>query len=125
MSSNMTHGGGTPGATASDGVLSAAGYTVDIGALRDTANTVLGLADRVDSVGERRAMPAAQEYGYTLPGSAHGWADRFSYLLDGLADEIEHAGFELRGTADAYTEVDAAVEARARQMSSALDRAPW
>ena len=125
MSSNMAHDGGTAGATASDGVLSAGGYTVDIGALHDTANTVLGLADRVDSVGERPAMQAAHEYGYTLPGSAHGWANRFSYLLDGLADEIEHAGFELRGTADAYTEVDVAVEARARQMSSALGRAPW
>lgn len=125
MSSNMAHDGGTVGGTASDGDLSAGGYTVNIGALRDTANTVLSLADRVDSVGERRALQAAQEYGYTLPASANGWADRFSYLLDGIADEIEHAGYELRGSAEAYTEVDVAAEARAHQMGSALSRAPW
>lgn len=120
MSSNMAHDGEGAVAAGSGGILAAGGYTVDIDALRATANVVLGLADRVDSVGERRAMQAAQEYGYSLPTSATGWAQRFSYLIDGLASEIEHAGFELRGTADAYTEVDIAVEARARQLGSAL-----
>jgi hypothetical protein len=115
----MARDGGSAGASPSADVLSAGGYTVNIDSLRATANVVLGLADRVDSVGERRAMPAAQEYGYALPAAATGWADRFSYLLDGLADEVEHAGFELCGTADAYTEVDVAAEARARQLGGA------
>ena len=121
MSGSMIRDGGSTGAGDSGSVLSAGGYTVDIASLHATANVVLALADRVDSVGERRAMPAAQAYGYTLPGSASGWADRFSYLLNGLADEVEHAGYELRGTAEAYTEVDIAAEARARQLNTQLD----
>ncbi len=112
--------GGSAGTPASADVLSAGGYTVDIDALRATANVVLGLADRVDSVGERRAMHSAQEYGYPLSSAATGWAQRFAYLLDGLADEVEHSGFELRGTADAYTEVDIAVEARARRLGASF-----
>lgn len=116
MSSNIAHDGGPAAASFSGDVLSAGGYTVDIDSLRATANVVLGLADRVDSVGERRAMSTARQYGYALPAAATDWAFRFSYLLDGLADEVEHAGFELRGTADTYTEVDIAVEARARQL---------
>lgn len=116
----MMRDGGSAGAAGSGDVLSAGGYTVDIDALRATASDVLGVADRVDSVAERPSMQSAQEYGYSLPTSATGWAQRFSYLVDGLAGEIEHAGFELRGTADAYTEVDIAVEARARQLGSTL-----
>jgi hypothetical protein len=112
----MARDGGSVGASSSGDVLSAGGYTVNIDSLRATANVVLGLADRIDSVGERPSMSSAQEYGYALPPAATGWADRFSYLLDGLAGEVEHAGFELRGTADAYTEVDVAAEARARQL---------
>jgi hypothetical protein len=112
--------GGSAGTAGAGDVLSAGGYTVDIDALRSTANVVLGLADRVDSVGERPAMQAAEGYGYSLPTSAANWAQRFSYLLDGLADEVEHAGFELRGTADAYTEVDIAAEVRARRLGSAF-----
>ena len=104
----------------SDDLLSAGGYTVDIDALCDTANVVLGLADRVDVVGERGAMHGNAEYGYALPASAVSWARRYSYLVDGLAAEIEHAGYELRGTADAYREVDDAVEARARLLGSRL-----
>lgn len=120
MSSSMAHDGGGPVAARTGEVLAAGGYTVDIDALRTTANVVLGLADRVDSVGERPAMQSASEYGYTLPTAATGWAQRFSYLIDGLAGEIEHAGFELRGTADAYAEVDIAAEARARRLGSAF-----
>lgn len=75
--------GGSAGTPASADVLSAGGYTVDIDALRATANVVLGLADRVDSVGDRRAMHSAQEYGYPLSSAATGWAQRFAYLLDG------------------------------------------
>ena len=118
MSTGMARDGGGAGTAGTGDVLAAGGYTVDIDALRATANVVLGVADRVSSVGERRAMPAAEMYGYSLPTSATGWAQRFSYLLDSLAGEIEHAGFELRGSADAYAEVDVAVEARARQLSS-------
>ncbi|MCG7286411.1 hypothetical protein MHY85_10565 [Cellulomonas sp. ACRRI] len=121
MSSSMMRDGGSVGAAGSGDVLSAGGYTVDIDALRSTANVVLGVADRVGSVAERPSMQFAEEYGYSLPPAATSWAQRFSYLIDGLAGEIEHAGFELRGTATAYTEVDIAVEARARQLSSALD----
>ncbi len=121
MGSSMMRDGDTVGTARSSGdVLAAGGYTVDIDSLRATANVVLGLADRVDSVAERPAMVAAGEYGYSLPAAASGWAQRFGYLVAGLAGEVEHAGFELRGTADAYTEVEIAVEARARQLESGL-----
>jgi hypothetical protein len=120
MSASMIRDGETGGGSSTGSVLSAGGYTVDIDSLRQTANRVLGVADRVESVGERRSMHGAQEYGYVLPGAATRWADRFTYLLDGLADEVEHAGYELRGTADAYTEVEIAVERRSTRLHDRL-----
>ncbi len=95
-------------------VLRTGEYVVDIDELRVTANKVLGVADRTDALARRRTMGGASGFGTFLAGAAHTWGDRFQYLLRGLADEVEHAGYQLRGTADAYYEVDLDVQARLR-----------
>jgi hypothetical protein len=127
VSSDLTRDGGNSHTDEAGAVvLSAAGYSVDIDSLRSTANLVLGVADRVESASERRPMQASEDYGYSLPAAASTWTDRFTYLLHGLADEIENAGYQLRGTADAYSEVDVVVEARARHLHEQLrSMAAW
>lgn len=122
MAINMVHDG-SGGQQPRTPSLSTDQYTVDIDQLRSTANAVLGLADRVRAVGSRGAMHSASAYGSPLAGAGQQWADRYTYLLDGIAEDMEHAGHELRGSADAYFEVELSVEARARgiegQMGSA------
>jgi hypothetical protein len=117
------HDGGRSGEPGDTSALVVAGYEVDIDALHDVGNTVLGIADRMATLGEQRSMHHADRFGPVLSGPARRWSDRFSYLLAGLAAEVEHAGHELRGSAEAYREADLAVADRARSITAALDRA--
>jgi hypothetical protein len=113
--------GGSDGGSGGASPLVVAGYEVDIDALHDTGNAVLGIADRMATIGDQRSMHHADRFGPVLSGSAARWSERFSYLLHGLAEEVEHAGHQLRGSADAYREADLAVADRARSLTARLD----
>ncbi|VTR76637.1 hypothetical protein [Cellulomonas hominis] len=123
MATNMMRDGDGGQQPLTTPLLSTGQYTVDIDQLRSVANSVLGLADRVQAVGTRRSMHAAAAYGSPLATAGQQWADRYAYLLDGIAEDVEHAGHELRGSADTYLEVELSVEARAKGIQRQMDSA--
>ena len=125
----ISDAGGLAASGRDGGVLTFAEYTVDIDELWSTANRVLGVADVVDAVARRGSMDGAGTYGGFVDEPARTWASRYSYLLRGLAHEIERSGYDLKGTADAYFDVELTVRDRLKQLeswhSTTTGHAPW
>lgn len=98
--------------------------TVDVDEVRQVANRVLGIADRTEAVASRRTMHEASSFGMPLAAAATQWADRYAHLLDGVAAEVEHAGYALRSTADVFHEVEISARRRLSEDAGATDL-PW
>ncbi|NTW42775.1 MAG: hypothetical protein HGA44_23400, partial [Cellulomonadaceae bacterium] len=63
--------------------------------------------DTVQRTGQAAVCERTGQWGSTTAGAAGDrFASRFSYLLASLSSEVEDAGYNLRGSADVYDEVD-------------------
>ena len=75
--------------------------------LRHAANRLLEISDTVQRTGQAAMCDRADRWGSaTAAAAGDRFAGRFSYLLSSLSREVEDAGYNLRGSADVYDEVD-------------------
>lgn len=102
-------------------------FYVDVEELRAAGGVMLGTGDAVQAVAGAGVLLGRGAYGADkLTDAARRFADRFSYVLNGLSREVVDAGEDLRASAVAYQEVD--LDARAclarMQLPGALTDSP-
>lgn len=86
----------------------AAWFAYESAQLDSAARRVLGASDRVDALKDKTPLGGSDAYGHAgLAAEAVTYEARFRFLHEGLADELESAGYALRGTSETYAEVDA------------------
>lgn len=91
-------------------------FEVDTEDLRAAGNALLAVSDDVGASSRAGLLLGQAGYGdVEARAAARQFADRVTYLVEGLACEVEDAGHVLRGAASGYEEVDA-------QVATALDR---
>jgi len=80
-------------------------YSADT--LNRAGGALLGAADRVEDLAGRSPLGGSGGYGHVgLAGAAATYEARLRFLHRQVAHEVEHAGYELRGTAQAYEMTD-------------------
>lgn len=85
-------------------------FEVDTDDLRVAGNALLAVSDDVGASSRAGLLLGLAAYGdVKARAAARPFADRLSYLVEGLSREIEDAGHVLRGAASGYEEVDANV----------------
>lgn len=85
-------------------------FEVDTQDLRAAGNALLAVGDDVGASSRAGLLLGQADYGdVEARAAARPFADRFTYLVEGLAREIEEAAHVLRGSAFGYQEVDAQV----------------
>lgn len=78
-------------------------FEADIEELRAAGSAMLGTGDAVQVVAGASVVLGHGAYVHAgLEGAAGRFADRFTYLVDGLGREAVHAGQALRRSADEY-----------------------
>lgn len=85
-------------------------FEVDTDDLRAAGGALLAVSDDVGASSRAGLLLGHATYGdVTARAVARPFADRLTYLVEGLSREIESAGHVLRGAASGYEEVDAQV----------------
>ena len=83
-------------------------FEVDTDELRAAGSAMVRTGDDVVASARRGILLAHGHYGSSvLDGAAGRFADRFSYLVRGLGDDVAETGVQLRGSAWSYDEQDA------------------
>lgn len=83
-------------------------FEVDTEELRAAGSAMVRTGDDLAASARRGLLLAEGSYGVReLDGAGARFASRFTYLVDGLGEEIANVGVHMRGSADAYEEVDA------------------
>lgn len=85
-------------------------FEVDTDDLRAAGSALLVVSDDVGASSRAGLLLGLAAYGdVTARAAARPFADRLTYLVEGLSREIEDAGHLMRGAAAGYEEVDAQV----------------
>lgn len=85
-------------------------FEVDTDDLRSAGSALLAVSDGVGTSSRAGLLLGLAAYGdLAARAAARPFADRLTYLVEGLSREIEDAGHVMRGAASGYEEVDAQV----------------
>ncbi|WP_182112775.1 hypothetical protein [Actinotalea sp. JY-7876] len=83
-------------------------FEVDTDELRRVGNTMVGIGDDVAEVARTAPMDGRGEWGHQgLAGAGDRFGARYRYLIEQLAEDVDRGGVSLRGSANAYEEMDA------------------
>lgn len=86
------------------------GFEVDIEELRSAGAVLVRSGDELAESARRGVLTSRGPYGdRALDAAAGRFADRFTYLVRGLGDDVAETGVQMRGAASSYEEQDAII----------------